>query len=567
MLLKLKVHDFALMDELELSFEAGFTVLTGETGAGKSILIDAISYVMGTKFNREFIRSGKTRTSVEASFDLPAAVRPILEREGIPAGDTLTLFRENSETGRSAAAINGQPVLVGTVKEISPFLLDIHGQHNNQNLLDPDNHLGYLDEYGRIGASREYLAYQELYGRIRDREHKLAQLTRNNEREKLMDFLTFQVEEINRQHLSEAEEDELRAKEKMLSHAQKIGEALNGAVGALADEALDPLDHAIRALRAVEGVFPEAASPAQQIEDAFFNLLEARRDLTAITDEVYYDSNELDEINDRLHTYESLKKKYGATTAQVLAELTRMEEELYELTHAEELIDALKKEIAALKGKALEAGANLSVLRKQTAQELSERINAELKFVGLAKADFMPQILEGEAFTETGTDEVRFLISTNTGEPKKPLEKIVSGGELSRIMLALKASFIDREGTPTVIFDEIDTGISGAIAQAVGEKMYEIARATQVLCVTHLPQIAAWSDHHLIARKEEKKGRTFSRVDGATADEKILEIAKMLAGAEITEGIKANAQDLVTTTDQRKGESVQPRQSAKRRKI
>lgn len=552
MLRKLKVRDFALMDHLELSFEDGFTVLTGETGAGKSILIDAISYVMGTKFNREFIRSGKTKTSVEAIFDMPPTVRGILEREQIPAGSQLTLFRENSETGKSAAMVNGQPVLVSTVKEISPYLLDIHGQHNNQNLLDPDNHLAYLDEYGEVRTSDQFRTYHALFLKIREKEHKLSQLTRNNEREKLMDFLAYQVEEIKKHHLDEAEEEDLIAKEKMLSHAQKIGEALSDAQMALSDDQLDSLNHAVRSLRSVEGVYSEAADLAQIIEEAFYNLIEARRDLAGVADEVYFDGNELDEVNGRLFIYESMQKKYGQTTADVLGELVRMEEELYELTHAEELIAQLKGEIIGLKNEALEAGADLSVLRKSAASQLSAKINRELKFVGLAKADFMPMIQEGEAFTENGTDQVRFYISTNTGEPKKPLEKIVSGGELSRIMLALKASFIDREGTPTVIFDEIDTGISGSIAQAVGEKMHQISETTQVLCVTHLPQIASWSDHHLIARKEEHDGRTFSSVLHASAEDKVLEIAKMLAGAKVTEAILANARDLIETTDQRK---------------
>lgn len=552
MLRHLTVRDFALMDHLECSFQDGFTVLTGETGAGKSILIDAISYVMGTKFNREFIRSGKSKTSVEAEFDMTPGLEEMLSREQIPVRETLTLFRENSETGRSAAAINGHPVLVATVKQISPFLLDIHGQHNNQNLLDPENHLEYLDEYGRIRHSEEFGAYRDLYVTLKEKEQKLAVLTRNNERDKLMDFLSYQVEEIKKHGLSETEEEELRSKEKMLSHAQKIGEALKDAGQALSDEPLDALDHSIRSLRSVGEVFEEAGKLAQVIEDAFYNLVEARRDLTSIADEVYFDGNELDEINGRLYIYDAMRKKYGPTTQAVLEELSRMEDELYELTHAEELIAALKQEIHRLKGEALEAGSILSVLRKSAAVELSDRINRELKFVGLGKADFMPQILEGEAFTENGTDEVRFLISTNTGEPQKPLEKIVSGGELSRIMLALKASFIDREGTPTVIFDEIDTGISGSIAQAVGEKMHQISENTQVLCVTHLPQIAAWSDHHLVAQKAERGGRTYSQVSVATAEDKVLEIAKMLAGSELTSTILANAKELVETTEKRK---------------
>lgn len=552
MLLELKVSDFALMDSLALSFKDGFTVLTGETGAGKSILIDAISYVMGTKFNREFIRSGKTKTAVEAVFDSNAIVNGILSREGIKTGPRVSLARENTEAGKATAAINGQPVLVALVKEISPFLLDIHGQHNNQNLLNPDNHLAYLDEYGSLRDMAEFKAYRALYDTLKAREHKLSALTRNNEREKLMDYLTYQVEEIRKHRISVAEEEELISKEKMLSHAQKIGEALFEAQEALSQEQLGALSHGVRSLRSIEEVLAGAKDLAAVVEEAYYNLEEARRELADLSEEIYFDQNELDEINGRLYIYDSLKKKYGGTTLAILAKQEEMEEELYELTNAAELIAKLKAEISQLKGEALEAGGQLSLLRKKVAQELHKKINQELKFVGLGKADFMPMVLEGQTFTEAGLDEVRFMISTNTGEPRKPLEKIVSGGELSRIMLALKASFIDREGTPTVIFDEIDTGISGSIAQAVGEKMYQIARKTQVLCVTHLPQIAAWSDHHFIAQKEVKGGRTYSRVDYATAEEKTLEIAKMMAGAKITDMILANARELIRATDENK---------------
>lgn len=338
----------------------------------------------------------------------------------------------------------------------------------------------------------------------------------------------------------------------MLSHAQKIGEALRDAAEALSQEQLSALNHAVRSLHSIEEVLSGAAALAGVIEEAYYNLEEARREVTNLADEIYFDQTELDDINSRLFIYDNLKKKYGKTTEAVLEKLVELEEELYELANAAELIAKLKKEISLLKGQALEAGGKVSQLRKQCALELSAKINGELKFVGLGKADFMPMVLENQVFTESGTDEVRFLISTNTGEPRKPLEKIVSGGELSRIMLALKASFIDREGTPTVIFDEIDTGISGSIAQAVGQKMYQIARKTQVLCVTHLPQIAAWSDYHFIAQKEVHKGRTFSRVDYATASEKTMEIAKMLAGSKVTEAILANAQELIRTTDENK---------------
>lgn len=546
MLRALSVKDFALMDELHLEFKEGFTVLTGETGAGKSILIDAISYVMGNKFNREFIRTGKDKTRVEATVDCPKKLESVLMQADIkPRAGKITLARENTLSGRSFAWINDKPVLVTYIKDLAKDLLDIHGQHHNQNLLDPDQHLGYLDAFGQIQTTRAFQDYGHSYGQLKELEGRLNKLTRNNERDAMMDFISFQVEEIKKAGLSVEEERQLLEKEALLSHAQKIGEALLSVKAALAEEGLDAIQKASRNLEAIKEVFPRVADLPQIMADAYYNLVEVRRDAEDLTEEIYFNQAELDDINSRLFQYETMHKKYGETTEEVLEKLSTLEEDLFELSHAETRIKELKAEIAEKKAELLDLGEVLSRQRQGAAKDLADKLNSELKQVGLGKADFMPLVTKDNQIRENGLDEVHFLISTNTGEPRKPLEKIVSGGELSRIMLAMKSTFIHRDHTPTVIFDEIDTGISGRIAQAVGEKMVKIAEEAQVLCVTHLPQIAAWSHHHAVAKKMERGGRTRSLVEYVSQAEKAEEIAKMMAGDVLTESALANAKELM----------------------
>lgn len=549
MLLKLRIKNFALIGNLELTFKEGFSVITGETGAGKSILIDAISYVLGTKFNKEFIRTGEESASVEATFECPENVVPILAENDIPVGknSTLTIQRENSISGKSIAMINGVQVQVGKVKDIYPYLLDIHGQHNNQNLLNSDNHAEYLDRYGNIYDSKEYLEYTKLYGDLKEKESKLNSMTRNNERDKIIDYLAYQIKEITDMKISETEENELTDREKILSNSQKISDALSETVTALEDEKLGMISHAVKQLKNISSVIKKAEPLSSIMEEAYFNLDQVRRDAQDLMEEVYFDQSELDEINERLYSYGELKKKYGRSVSEILEKLKDMETELWELEHAEELIKKIQAEINKIKGELLTLADALNIMRKKSATALSKKINAELKFVGLGKADFEPYVLREDRIMENGMDSVRFMISTNTGEPKKPLEKIGSGGELSRIMLAMKAAFIDKDQTPTVIFDEIDIGISGRVAEAVGQKMYSISKDTQVLCVTHLPQIASWSDNHYIASKKELNGRTFSEIRLADEKLKTEEIAGMISGAKVTEANIKNAVEMIET--------------------
>lgn len=551
MLIQLNVKNFALIDQLELFFDRGFTILTGETGAGKSILIDSINYVLGEKFSKDFIRTGEDRTYVEAIFTLEDNAKKILDLNGIEYEDKIIFYRESYANGRNNARINGKSVLISVMKEVGKELLDIHGQHNNQNLLDSSKHMDYLDSFIDLSGMKEFLAYQEEYKNLGMLKEKLANLLGKSDREKLLDYLKFQLEDIEKAKLREDEELELTEKFSMINNSEKISTGLTTAHELLSNEENGILEHlsiAIKSLKGIEKVYEKVKGSVENMEGAYYSLEETFRELTDYMDSVYYDQDELNEINERLYLYSSYKKKYGPEVQDVLDYYEKIKIEYEEIINAEELIEATKAAIEDAKAKLRILGKSLHKKRVDGGKTLSKKINDELKFVGLEKADFEVQVSETEHIYSTGIDEVNFMISTNKGEPKKPLEKIVSGGELSRIMLSMKVAFIDKDKTPSVIFDEIDTGISGRIAEAVGEKMYSLSHGFQVFCVTHLPQIAAFSDNHLVVEKMEDKNRTFTKVSKADTKGKIEELAKMIGGSTISLVTTKNAEDIVQKT-------------------
>lgn len=551
MLIQLNVKNFALIDQLELFFDRGFTILTGETGAGKSILIDSINYVLGEKFSKDFIRTGEDRTYVEAIFTLEDNAKKILDLNGIEYEDKIIFYRESYANGRNNARINGKSVLISVMKEVGKELLDIHGQHNNQNLLDSSKHMDYLDSFIDLSGMKEFLAYQEEYKNLGILKEKLANLLGKSDREKLLDYLKFQLEDIEKAKLREDEELELSEKFSMINNSEKISTGLTTAHELLSNEENGILEHlsiAIKSLKGIEKVYEKVKGSVENMEGAYYSLEETFRELTDYMDSVYYDQDELNEINERLYLYSSYKKKYGPEVQDVLDYYEKIKIEYEEIINAEELIEATKAAIEDAKAKLRILGKSLHKKRVDGGKTLSKKINDELKFVGLEKADFEVQASETEHIYSTGIDEVNFMISTNKGEPKKPLEKIVSGGELSRIMLSMKVAFIDKDKTPSVIFDEIDTGISGRIAEAVGEKMYSLSHGFQVFCVTHLPQIAAFSDNHLVVEKMEDKDRTFTKVSKADKKGKIEELAKMIGGSTISLVTTKNAEDIVQKT-------------------
>lgn len=552
MLIQLNVKNFALIDHLELNFQNGFTILTGETGAGKSILIDSINFVLGEKFNKEFIRTGADSTFVEAIFTLEEGTEEILDSLGIPYEDTVILSRESFVSGRNNARINGKSVLVGVLKEIGRELLDIHGQHNNQNLLDNTRHMDYLDSFIDLYETDEFRAYTSEFMQLSELKNKLQKLLGSKDREKLMDYLKFQIDDIEKAKLTLDEEQELTEKFSMISHAEKISTGLVQTCELMGSEEgiLNHLSTSMHSLKSIEKYFEKLKGPIENLEGAYYTLQETFRELTDYKDSVYYDQDELNEINERLYTYSNYKKKYGEKVEDILAYYEKIRGEYEDLVNAEEFIIKVRKDIEDSRKNLKKIGALLHEKRIEGGRKLSEKINSELKFVGLEKAQFQVNVVDTEAIHALGTDEVNFLISTNTGEPMKPLEKIVSGGELSRIMLSMKVAFIDKDKTPSVIFDEIDTGISGRIAEAVGEKMYSLSHSFQVFCVTHLPQIAAFSDQHFVVSKHEDNKRTFTQVQSADLSAKTVELAKMIGGSAISDPQMRSAEDIISKTEE-----------------
>lgn len=550
MLIQLNVRNFALIDHLELSFHEGFTILTGETGAGKSILIDSINFVLGEKFSKEFIRTGSESTYVEAIFTLEEPAKAILDAQGIPYEDTVILSRESFVNGRNNSRINGKSVLVGVLKELGKELLDIHGQHNNQNLLDSTRHLDYLDSFIDLYEKEAFTVYARKYEHLGTLKEKLQKLLGSRDRDKLIDYLKFQIEDIEKAKLRLDEEKELTEKFSMLSHAEKISTGLVQAHELISSEEgiLSSLSTSLHALKSIEKYYEKVKGPIENLENAYYTLQETFREITDYKDEVYYDQDELNEINERLYTYSTYKKKYGQEVEDVLNYYEKIRKEYDDLINAEEHILKAREDIEKASAELISLGRDLHKMRIQGGKNLSRKINEELKFVGLEKAQFMVQINETDSIGPKGTDEVHFLISTNTGEPMKPLEKIVSGGELSRIMLSMKVAFIDKDKTPSVIFDEIDTGISGRIAEAVGEKMYSLSHSFQVFCVTHLPQIAAFSDSHLVVSKHEEARRTYTKVNDADLSGKTDELAKMIGGSKISDPQVKSAEDIIAKT-------------------
>lgn len=560
MLLQLNIKNFALIEELSISFDTGFNVLSGETGAGKSILIDAINYVLGGKFNRDFIRTGEDKTFVEAIFTLEnERSKEELIKQGIEYEDWIIISRETFQSGKSIAKVNGRSIVLSQLKMITETLIDIHGQHENQNLLSCSNHITYLDYFGEE-ALKEYLnKYKSLYKELNEIENRIIDLAgKNGEREKTIDFLKYQLEEINAAKLRIEEEEELEERYNILSNSEKINKSLSLSYKMLYDgdenasSIIDSIGVIVRELKSIENNMEKIKKVAASLEETYYNLEENIRDIREIKDCIYYDEEELNIINGRLFQIGSLKKKYGNSIKEILNYRDKINIQYEELINSEAIIEELnyKKEIIIkeLKEKAYE----IHSLREEFANILQVKIKEELNYIGLEKSTFRVSVELKEEFNENGLDKVQFLISTNPGEPLKPLEKVVSGGELSRIMLALKTVFVNKDKIPSVIFDEIDTGISGRIAQSVGEKMYSISKTHQVFCVTHLPQIACISDVHYQVAKEVINDKTYTSINKLSDKEKSQEIARMIGGTEVTNLTLRHAEEMIALANHKK---------------
>ena len=557
MLIQLNIKNFALIQEMTINFSEGFNILSGETGAGKSILIDAIDYVLGGKFSKNLIRTGEDRTYVEALFTIEnEEIKIALTALDIEYDDIVIISRETHQSGKNLIKVNGKSLITSQLKKVRARILDIHGQHQNQALLQRSSHIVYLDEF--IG--QEVIEPLEKFTKLREDlsevKDEIKRISGNQDRDKLLDYLKFQIEDIEKAKLKENEEEDLKEEYNILANAEKINSSLVTSYALLNGNGelsiIDSLSKVIHELSNVEKHFEKIKKNKEAIEEAFYTIEECSREIRDMAEEVVFDNDALEKINGRIYEINQYKKKYGVTIKDILDYNEKIKKEYDEIVNSEKIIEELHAKEKEILNKMEAVALILHDLRTNKSKQLEDKILKELAFVGLEKSRMEIEIVRGDTFNERGFDEVSFLISTNPGEPLMPLEKVLSGGELSRIMLALKCVFAEKDEIPTLIFDEIDTGISGAVAQRVGEKMYQLSKTHQVLCITHLPQIAVLSDYHYFVAKKIDNNKTFTNIRILSKEEKELEISKMLAGDDVTEATLNNVKEMINLSEIKK---------------
>ena len=571
MLAQLYVKNFALIEELDIQFGPGLNVLTGETGAGKSLIINALNSILGEKIPADILRKGADRAIVEGVFrGYPEEISRILEENGLESfGEELILRRELSSSGRSRTLVNDGVTQVSVIKAITDQLVDLHGQHEHQSLLREDNHLLYLDAFGGLEALREPVS--SLFNRIRKDSAALEELKRSTrllrERE---DYLRFQIQEIEALNLQPGEEEELLQEERILANHERLL-TLCGEIYQLLYEAEEAaygeISQALEKLNELAEIDPNFKEPAKVLGDALVSVEEVSRTVSDYVAGADFDPGRLEEIRERLAQINRVKKKYGLPVSGILEKVAQMREELSQVENLDDRIAELESRIRDLKKELKEAALRLSEERKKAAKKMAAEIEKVLGQIGMENARFRIEISrfepaesgidlgDGLVAQRTGIDRVRFLASTNPGEDFKPLARIASGGEISRVMLALKSVMAEKDQIGVLVFDEIDIGISGRIAEAVGRKIKELARTHQVICVTHLPQIASFADRHFSVRKEVKDGETFSFVYELNREERIKEIAYLLGGERITDTTLRNAEELLTRSQEEFGQA------------
>ena len=551
MLSLLHIENIALIEAADIQFDPGFNVLTGETGAGKSIVVDSISAVLGERTSRELIRTGAKSALVHAVF---AGVPKLdwLAENGIAQQEELLLQREIQTDGRNSCRVNGKLVTVTQLRELGRQLLNIHGQHDGQQLLDPACHLGYLDRFGHTQPILE--EYQEVFRELYALRRQISALEMDEaERSRRVDTLTYQIKELERAELKPGEDEELDQRKKLLRSSGKLMDAVKAAEYALhgdenAQGALSLVMDAENEIRGVARYSEQMSALAETLAQLRSLADDAAERLRDVGEDLNFSPEELDELESRLDTLYRLKKKYGATVSDMLEYLERCRKELDQIQFADDTIAQLEKQQEKLRKEALEKAEVLSKARKTAAALLERRVQEELSQLDMPKVRFKAEFSAkaGEwGLDETGQDEVQFLMSANVGEALKPIQKVASGGELARIMLALKNVLAEDDGIGSLVFDEVDTGVSGRAAQKVAEKMSQVARHKQVLCVTHLPQIAAMADTHFSVEKGERDGRTFTRVNRLEQVARQRELARLIGGTAMTDAILRSAEELL----------------------
>ncbi|MDO4493278.1 MAG: DNA repair protein RecN [Clostridia bacterium] len=538
MLKRIEIRHIALIDHAVLEFDNGLTVFSGETGAGKSILIESFGFVLGERAGRDLIRTGEQKASVEATFAVSDndPCRTVLEENELwPEDGELVLYRELSQSGKNVCRING--VLVGTavLKAVGDMLIDIHGQHQHQSLLSVPAHIGFLDAYagGKVAALKEetakhFAAYRKAEKELRECE------TDARERARKCDLYAYQLEEIRRAELKSGEEEELTEERDRLRHAETILQCLNESAETVTGDGgvLPALNNARKQLDRIATFGKNYASLSEKLGDIYYQLEDIGYTLRDELDGFSFEPDALDTVEERLELYVSMKRKYGDTVEEIAAYAERIASEYEALSNTEVRTENLKKQMNKALSEYAKAADALSKLRKNAAKQLETDIPRELSDLGMRGAVFTVNfaVPEGEIPSATGRDKVEFMLSANRGEPSRPLAKVASGGELSRIMLALKKTLANADGIPTMVFDEIDTGVSGAIGTAIARKMCDIAGQHQVFCITHLAQIAAYADHHFLIEKHQEGERTYSNAVCLSDAQREAEVARIMDG-------------------------------------
>ena len=549
MLSSLQIENVAVIQKAEVHFEPGLNVLTGETGAGKSILIDSINAILGNRTSKDLVRTGAAKAVIRAAFEqVPPAVLDKLEQSGYERSEALLLSREITAEGKSSCRINGMPATAAVLRELCGGLININGQHDSVGLLNPAHHLGILDDYAqnRTVFQEYYALYRELVQVKRELD---ALITDEAEKQRKIDLLQYQVQEIEDAGLTAGEEQTLENRRKVLSNASAIRDRLAQSYALLSGSddaagAVDLLGEASNAVDAAAQLDPALTAAAGQLLDLYYNAKDVAADLIGRLDT--YDTNdaELDEVEQRLDLLYRLKRKYGSTVEDVIAFGQKAREELDNIQHSQQRYDALQAEKLRLYTKAREKAEVLTQTRLKAFEELNTRISGTLDFLNMPGVRMTLRHTRGPLASH-GQDSVEFYISTNPGEAPKPLAKIASGGELSRITLAIKNAMADKDAVPTVIYDEIDSGVSGKAAGRIGEVLRQSAQGHQILCITHTAQIAALADCHLLIQKNVSNERTYTEIHPLDENGRVEALARLISGDHVTELSRANAREML----------------------
>lgn len=551
MLSHIHIKNVAVIENLSVDLKKGMTVLTGETGAGKSIIIDSINLILGARTNKALVRYGENKARIQAVFDVEENISDILSQYDIETEDNQVIIsRDITADGRSVSRINSTVVSTALLREVGNYLINIHGQHDNQNLLTPSKHIIFLDKFAR--DSRELDEYKSIYLQYREIEKKIQELNLN-EREKAqrIDLLSYQTNEIKEADLKVGEYEQLCEQRDIIANAEKISVGVGEAFENLYESrdtqsAYDAISIAVSALDKIKDFDQSLAQIYSKLNNMVYEIEDYAHELKEFSEKTEYDENVLNEIEERLDVISRLKRKYGGSIEEILAFYEKAKAELDEINDSDERIAELEKTRSELEKQLENAAWNLSEVRAKAAKTLAEKIQTSLAELDMVNSKFGVEIAKTDNYLPNGTDNVEFMISTNAGEPMKPLVKIASGGELSRVMLAVKSILADADEVDTMIFDEIDTGVSGSAAKKIAVKLHKTADGKQVICITHLAVLAAEADNHYLIRKNVSDGKTNTTLEELDLEKREKELARIIDGSDITQTALKHAREMLS---------------------